>query len=175
MAEYEDQLPESRIVGPTTSSRLTCTGVVLALVTCLGLAQKGEAKSSPLEQDFRISIGRGITFFFFESPDEGIYLTLRGSTALFRYLDGKEADGSLQKRVDKGTFRYDNGRVTLRGACLTKDVILTLKPFDAKSTYTNGSKARVLLTGPDFPFGGYGPVDDVPAKRRPSPFLIKQK
>lgn len=104
-----------------------------------------------------------------------MYLTLQGSKAVFRYLDGTKADGSLQKRTDTGSFNYANGRVTLHGEHLKKDVTLTLKPFESKIAVWNASKARFLLVGPEFPFGGYGPVDAIPAKRRPTPFTIKEK
>ncbi|MBS2034645.1 hypothetical protein JST97_06650 [bacterium] len=119
------------------------------------------AERLPLDQDFRIQTRRGITFLFLLSPDEGFYLTLRGSIATFRYLDGGKADGSLQKRVDSGTFNYRDHQLTLHSPCLTRDVKLTLKPYLPKSTNSHNRYARFMLTGPEFPFRGYGPVESI--------------
>lgn len=70
----------------------------ILLALALGYGPMLAAERLPLEQDFRIQARRGITFLFFLSPDEGFYLTLRGSIATFRYLDGQGRWQSAETR-----------------------------------------------------------------------------
>ena len=141
---------------------------VLALVVWLCLTQSANAT---LEQEFQVQLKRGITFFFPAGPDEGVYMTLQGSKVMLRYLAGAKADGSLQNHVDEGSFSFANGKVTLHGSFLKRDIILKLRPLTTQTRRRDGT--RFLLVSDEFPIGGRGPVDFRAATRvkKPSPSL----
>jgi hypothetical protein len=113
-----------------------------------------------IADDLRSEIAKGaVTFFFFGGPDGGTYVTLRGSSALFHFVDESSSDNRLTQETLAGTFTWDNDQITLHGACLRKDIPLLLTRLDPKEATGASSKARFFLRGPMMPFGGEGPVE----------------
>lgn len=133
--------------------------VLAALVALTGLLSP-EARSSTLEQDFQVELERGITMFFQFNLDEGMFVTLHGSKATLRYLDGEKADGSLLDQTDTGSFTFSNGQLTLHSDALARDLQLKLEPVPPEySTTAVYKNARYRLEGFGLLFGGIGPVE----------------